>query len=948
MRLNNTLKSVAGRSSRPIHGQWQLRRDAENIGIDNEWYSTAEWPADDDCFSVSVPSAWQELDDLTDYTGVVWYRKTIDLDEVPDGKQLFARFGAVDYHATVYVNGIECGDHRGGYLPFEIPVTDALEAGENVLTVRVEDPEDISEIPHGKQGEPWYTRVSGIWQAVTLETRPLIRVSDVKITPDLDDDTANMEFTTVAERHAPDDLAATVRVERDGDPIAEASCQVDPDTPTSVSVSIPNADYWSPDQPALYDVEVELSTDGDTVDSYDDYFGMREIERENGELYLNGEPLYVRGALDQGYYPETLYRPLDEDLFEREIRIAKELGFNLLRKHIKPAHPEFLELADRMGILVWEEPANPARYTERSRTEVRQQLKALIDRDFNHPSVVIWSLYNEEWGIGHAEDEPFIWEDTEKQTYLAEFYETATNWDPTRLICDNSGWAHVATDINDYHRYFASPDRSAAWGEDLDAMEFHPEDNYAATHTDPHSAPVIVSEFGMWGLSDTEALEAFYGGEPDWYNHPFLTGSEDSVNERQVHLESNLRSPAGFEKRFEESMLSRTFDDLAELTDVWQWREYHSIKDVIEQMRVHNGISGYIITEFSDIEWEFNGILDYRREQKAFHDEFAAINSELLVVADLDSHVVWGGHEVDASVTVVNDGRDVHRGTVAWTLRADATGEAVDEGSFEVAVDAHAKSRPRTVEALTPPAANTGHYTLDVTFTSESSGENASTDDSESASDPESVTANNEVPVTVVKPARTPNHDVTVFVQENYVADRLIGSRHEVTRELTDDVDIAVASTLDETIRGYAEAGGTVLLMPRLHEETPADDLFEYRELPRGEDWNLCSALYTHDSPLITDLTGSKRLDWAFEGIYPNALVEDLDTDHDDIHVEYVQGWIANWGSPLLTRSVGDGQVCVTTFQLGEAHGEHPVGTVLLERLIAERSTTSVPETTQL
>jgi len=925
MKLDNTLQSVNGRSSRSLNGRWQLRRDDDDVGINEEWYSREAWP-DEEWHSVSVPSAWQEGDDMADYTGVAWYRRSIDLDSVPEGKQLALRFGAVDYHATVYVNGVNCGDHRGGYLPFGVDVTEALEPGENVVIVRVEDPEDISEIPHGKQGDPWYTRVSGIWQDVSLETRPLLRVSELKLTPELDDDSVHVEFATSATDHEQTDLDATIRVTHESDLVAETTCVVEPDAPTATSVSLPDAVYWTPDQPALYDVEVMLSADGTTVDSYTDYFGMREISTEDGELYLNGEPLYVRGALDQGYYPETLYRPFDSDLFEHEIRTAKELGFNMLRKHIKPAHPEFLELADRLGILVWEEPANPTRYTEQSKREVREQLRGLIDRDFNRPSVVAWSLYNEEWGIGYADDEPFIWEDEEKQAYLGELYETAKRWDPTRLVCDNSGWAHVATDINDYHRYFASPDRSAAWGEDLDAMETKPEDNYAATYTDPESAPVIVSEFGMWGLSDTEALEEYYGGEPDWYNHPFLTASDGSVDELQVHLESNLRSPAGFRKRFEETTLWTTFDGLSELAEVWQWREYYSVKDVIEQMPVHSGISGYIITEFSDIEWEFNGILDYRREEKSFHDEFANINSELLVTADPESRVVWGGHEVSASVTVVNDGRDVHSGTVDWSLSADETGETVDEGSFEVAVDAHARSRPRTIDASTPPAGETGTYTLETTFASEARDES------------EPVTASNEVPVTVVEPERTPNHDVTVFVQENYVADRLIGSRHDVTRDLTNEVDIAVASTLDETIRGYAEAGGTVLLMPRLHEVTPADDLFEYRELPQGEDWNLCSALYTHNSPLISDLTGSKRLDWAFEDIYPNALVEDLDADRDDIHVEYVQGWIANWASPLVTRTVGDGQVCVTTFQLGEAHGEHPVGTVLLERLIADQS----------
>src|SRR6056297_3795156 len=127
MKLNNSLQTVAGRSSRSLNGRWQLRRDTEDVGTADEWYDTAEWPDDGDRFSVSVPSAWQETDELTDYTGVAWYRRSFDLDSVPEGKRMFLRFGAVDYHATVYVNGVECGDHRGGYLPFEVDVTDALE-----------------------------------------------------------------------------------------------------------------------------------------------------------------------------------------------------------------------------------------------------------------------------------------------------------------------------------------------------------------------------------------------------------------------------------------------------------------------------------------------------------------------------------------------------------------------------------------------------------------------------------------------------------------------------------------------------------------------------------------------------------------------------------------------------------------------------------------------------
>ena len=920
MSIEDTQIRSNARTTLSLNGRWEFRLDPDDRGIENSWYATnATW--NDDTQPITVPHVWQELEQYRDYTGVAWYRRSFSVEEPSEGRVALLRFGAVDYEATVWVNGVNCGSHRGGYLPFEVDVTDALDEGQNTVTVRVEDPDDIDEIPHGKQGEPWYLRVSGIWQDVSVEFRPAVHVEAARITPDLDDDIAHVEFTAVADNAVPNDaLTAAVHVEHEGERVGTIECDVSLDQPTFASVSIPDANYWHPEEPVLYDLEIELRNGTGVVDLYEDYFGMRSIEVEDGTIYLNGEPLYIRGALDQGYYPKTLYRPFEEDLFEREIRTAKELGFNLLRKHIKPAHPDFIELADRLGMLVWEEPANPSRYTDRSKREVRDQLHGLIERDFNRPSVIIWSLYNEEWGIGHHHDEPFIWDDEEKQTYLGELYETAKRWDPTRIICDNSGWAHVATDINDYHRYFASPDRSTEWGKDLETMTTRPEENYAATYTDPEATPIVVSEFGTWGLSDVEALEDFYGGEPDWYHHPFLTPEDGPTNERQVHLESNLRSPAGFKERFRETTLPEKFDGLVDFAETWQWREYLSVKDLIEQMRLHDGLSGYIITEFTDIEWEFNGILDYRREQKSFHREFETVNNSLYVAAQPARHAVWSGDNLSIDVTVVNDGRESYSGTVEWALINDESTEPTECGNFDVGVDAHAKSRTRTISMAAPDVDRHGRYTLQVEFTTES------------------ATATNEEPIVVVEAARAPDRDHTVFAQENYVADRLIGSRYEVTRELNDDVDVAIVSTFDGPTRRFAEAGGCVLLLPLPDAATPTDDLFEYRQLPEGENWNLCSALYAHNDPLLSELTGSKRLDWAFEGIYPNALVTGLDTARDDIHVEYIEGWIANWASPLVTRSVGAGRVCTCTFTIGDAYGKHPVATLLIDRILKQLS----------
>ncbi|MFP9060682.1 glycoside hydrolase family 2 protein [Natrialbaceae archaeon A-chndr2] len=898
------------RSSKTLSGQWTFRLDPENEGVSHDWQTTEhEWPTDD-CHSVTVPHAWQELETARDYTGVAWYRRSIDVDESNwTEKSALIRFGAVDYETTLWVNGVECGTNRDGYLPFAFEVTEALEPGENTITVRVSDPEDISEIPHGKQGAPWYQRVSGIWQDVTLEVVPKTRVDRIRATPNLDTDSARIAIDVVGVDE-PGALTASVRVARDAEDVATAETEIDGEGSAATTVSIDDPDYWSPESPDLYDVTVELLRDGRLVDRYEDYFGMRSIESRNGQLYLNDEPRYVRGALDQGYYPETLYRPFDEDLFEHEIRTAKELGFNLLRKHIKPAHPDFLELADRLGILVWEEPANPTVHTERSKHEVREQIQGLIERDYNRPSVIIWSLYNEEWGIGNPQgldEETSLWEDEWKQEYLADLYEAAKSWDPTRLVCDNSGWAHVATDINDYHQYFVSPDRADAWTDNIEWMSSTPWENYAATVTDPEDAPLIVSEFGTWGMCDLPAIEEYYGETPPWFDYDFF--------------DDPIKRPAGVYDRFEETTLPAVFDDWSSLAETWQHREFRSNKDIIEQMRLHDGVAGYVMTEFTDIEWEFNGVLDYRREPKAFHDEFAAVNAPTSVVAAVD-HAQWGGESVPIDVTIVNDTVETGRAVLGYEL------EGV-EASFDVDVleVEYAAFEPTTfAEAATISLPDVeSATTVDLTVTAETDTGTVSTTER----------------ITVVPRSVLP-HDHAIHVPEHnhQLGARLAGARYT----LVDDpqmADVIVTTGTDhELLELVAESGTAVLILPPAHEGAPHTGLFDYTPLSEGESWNLVSSLFAHDSPLLDGLGGDHRPDWAFEGLYPTAVATDLGTE-DAVHVDYVEGWIANWASPLVTRDHGDGRVCSCTFRLTDQYGEHPTATALLDRLVEHLATDS-------
>jgi hypothetical protein len=869
----------------PLSGRWRFALDPDDTGEADGWYEpNASWP---DARRVSVPHSWQEHDDLREYTGTAWYRRTFEFSGLDGDERGYVSFGAVDYEADVWVNGEYVGGYADGYLPFAVDATDALRAGENAVTLRVFDPEDVSEIPHGKQGDPWYTRVSGPWQRIDLITVPETHVERARVTPDLETDTAAFDVDAVG---ATDDVSVAVAVRRDGEVVGESAGRLSDGTAT-LSVEIPDADYWTPETPALYDFDVTLEADGAVLDTYTDYFGMRSVSYDDGELSLNGEPLAVRGALDQAFYPETYYRPRELETFEFEIRAAKELGFNVLRKHIKPAHPEFLELADRLGMLVWEEPANPSRYTPTSKRNFREHLRATIERDYNRPSVVAWSIYNEEWGIGHRDEERSLWDDVEKQDYLESLYYETTEWDPTRLVCDNSGWAHVATDINDYHEYFVAPDRLDAWRERLDGMLADPERNYGDARTDPEEAPLVVSEFGTWGLCDVSKITDRYGGDPHWFEHDFL---------------DRMKRPSGVQTRFEEDHASDAFDSLSDLAAAWQRREFESLDPIIAEMRERDGVAGYVITELTDIEWEFNGILDYLREEKSFYDDFARLNAPVLLHVELDAHAVWSGDRVTADVVVVNDTAERVDTAVEW--------EGLDaSGTVDVAVDAHDSLRIEdAIAAEAPRVGGLRSFELGASMAGAERGVTRSVyvaprGDAEAAG------------------------EASVFAADDGLASNLAERGFDVAADPA-DADVAVVGDPDEC---DADA---VLVVPDAAGDLAATDRFEYTELPKSESWNLCACFVyqtLHDE--LDAVPG-----WAFEDLYPYGYVSDVRGD-DDVSVGYTEGWLENSGAIAMVRDDGGRRTGVCTLRVTDSYGAHPVATLTVERLLAELAASREP-----
>ncbi|MCB0189578.1 MAG: beta galactosidase jelly roll domain-containing protein, partial [Caldilineaceae bacterium] len=321
------------RHRQPLDGAWQFQHDQENHNTPAPIVARAEWR------EAQVPMPWQaQFDDLRHTSGTAWYRRTFTV-TARHTESAILHFDAVDYYATVWVNGEQAGSHEGGYLPFEVDVTHLVRVGENELIVRVADPTDdaelwpdypFSEIPHGKQS--WYGPISGIWQSVWLEWRPAVHFLGLRLTPHAQSATleidAQLSFTLTNHLHVEAHVFAP-----DGQEIFSAG--LDAHRHGTIQLDPAKLALWSPTTPNCYRVQANLFSAGEAVDEINAVCGFRTIAARDGRIYLNDEPIYLRGALDQAYYPQTIYTPPNLEFLEDQVRKAKALGLNCLRCHIK-------------------------------------------------------------------------------------------------------------------------------------------------------------------------------------------------------------------------------------------------------------------------------------------------------------------------------------------------------------------------------------------------------------------------------------------------------------------------------------------------------------------------------------------------------------------------------------------------------------------------------------
>ncbi len=400
----------------------------------------------------------------------LWYRRDFAVPQKWQDKRVLLHFGASDWETTVWVNGNKMGTHRGGYDPFSFDITESLRPGrQQEIVVAVWDPTDAGNQPRGKQvARPhgiWYTSVTGIWQTVWLEVVNVAHIESLVIVPDIDGQLVRVTPKCSAQA---DGLAVEVEVKQNNKVVSNVSGK----TSQEIILRITNPKLWSPDSPFLYDLRVTLLDGANKqADRVDGYFGMRKISlAKDGEgikrLFLNNQPLFQFGPLDQGWWPDGLYTAPTDEALKHDIEVTKQLGFNMARKHVKVEPDRWYYWCDKLGLLVWQDMPSGDRYigekdpdfkrSDESAWQFEMELKNVIDALCNHPCIVMWVPFNEGWG----------------QYDTVRIAKWIKQYDPTRLVDNASGWAdRGAGDVHDIHIYPGpaapanEPNRAAVLGE---------------------------------------------------------------------------------------------------------------------------------------------------------------------------------------------------------------------------------------------------------------------------------------------------------------------------------------------------------------------------------------------------------------------------------------------------------------------------------------------------
>lgn len=551
------------------------------LNLNGEW----DFSFDTDAFdqTIVVPYVYQtKLSGINtrETHNVVWYRKRFDLPQTMADKRILLHFGAVDYECDLWVNGCFILHHIGGHISFQADITHAIKAGSNEIRLCVKDELEDLEKPRGKQiwesesRSIFYTPSVGIWQTVWLEAVSHTYLSNVWLTPDLDQMAVKVQY----EIEGVDATALKIDVSYKGTCMVSHTgavyrnhgiVELVLDQQLLKSWNYQEELMWSPEHPNLFDVTFTLLQGDAVADTVASYFGMRKVSIDQGKFMLNNRPYYQKLLLDQGYWPDSLLTaPTDQD-FVKDIELCKEMGFNGVRKHQKIEDPRFLYHADKMGFLVWGEIAAAYVYTRRYVERITDEWMAEIRRDYNHPSIVAWTPLNESWGV------PTIKDNKAQQSHSAAMVYLTKSLDQTRPVISNDGWEHTATDLLTIHDY--------EYRKDVLLQRYSSKETI---------------------LDSTPAGRMMYAGEWKHQGQPMLVTEFGGISYKKGDWEGWGYSSANSDEDFA--------------------NRYYA---VVSAMLESQTIQGFCYTQVTDVEQEINGLLTYDRKYKIDPAIIKAINN---------------------------------------------------------------------------------------------------------------------------------------------------------------------------------------------------------------------------------------------------------------------------------------------------------------------------------
>ncbi|HJN07737.1 MAG: glycoside hydrolase family 2 TIM barrel-domain containing protein [Pirellulaceae bacterium] len=672
------------RSSQSLDGTWEIIFDSQNEGRKAGWHQEQIFLARDDRREIRVPSCWEEIE--KDYEGVGFYGRRFTVPKTWEGKTVRLQFDAVNYIAEVWVNDHVVGRHEGGYGPLEFRIDDLLKFDdENFVSLRIIGPivaqdkviDGIgqSDMPH------WRGAITGgIWQSVRLIATGTSFVDDLFLEPRLANDTVGVHVTLKNAEHVIREVGVMVSIrsaDKSRNVVAETSAKlklVPGRTKESWTLAVPEARYWSPDDPHLYTATIRIADESTTLDTKDVRFGMRELTIRDNKFELNGKPIYIKAAFFEGLYPTRLALPDNEAMARREIQLAKDCGFNMIRPWRKPPPPMWLDMCDEIGVLVIgglpiECMKRWPTVTPHLRDRIENEVRSAVLRDRNRACIVQWEIFNE---IGR--------EDLERLKHPASML--ARHLDPTRMILDESGGFAGGSNIylpgkfepevfNDVHSYPGAPFNDASYdqfltlsktAEEIEAMGLRP--GFKSKQSSPGRL-TVVSEIG-------------YGSLPDLVDN----------NERFAKSGNPLVPPYRYHKDMaqwirdvlQESRLDAVYPDLQKFCLDQQEIHSQGNKRMLEAIRSNSSTGGYAVHALTGGDWVLGaGLLDLFRNPKGSYWGTKEANQPRYLALRARPRNIYATQGAKITITGINDLEDVAGKLSVEVISADGTSELLVE-----------------------------------------------------------------------------------------------------------------------------------------------------------------------------------------------------------------------------------------------------------------------------